>query len=349
MARDSGISVIAKRDGVIEHVDATRIVVRFTDTVENDEPEVEICKLTKFRRSNQNSCYTQKPIVRKGEFVKKGQIIADGPAMEQGELALGRNVMVAFMSWGGYNFEDSILISERVVKEDVYTSIHIDEFEILSRDTKLGKEEITRDIPNVGEDALRNLDESGIVKIGAEINPGDILVGKITPKGETQLSPEEKLLRAIFGDKAGDVKDSSMRVPPGVRGTVIDAKVFSRGGVEKDARTLAIEAEEMRRMRKDLRDEIEVVERSAKEKLFGILEGKALKSDLCEKKSGEVLLKATESMTRGDIESLPIEALAWADVKVSMDEIERVEAIVEKCISKIEAFDEALRKQNRKL
>ncbi len=336
VARDSGISVIAKRDGVIEHVDATRIVVRFTDTVENDEPEVEICKLTKFRRSNQNSCYTQKPIVQKGEFVKKGQIIADGPAMEQGELALGRNVMVAFMSWGGYNFEDSILISERVVKEDVYTSIHIDEFEILSRDTKLGKEEITRDIPNVGEDALRNLDESGIVKIGAEINPGDILVGKITPKGETQLSPEEKLLRAIFGDKAGDVKDSSMRVPPGVRGTVIDAKVFSRGGVEKDARALAIEAEEMRRMRKDLRDEIEVVERSAKEKLFGILEGKALKSDLCEKKTGNVLLKTTESMTREYIEALPIEALAWVDVKASLDEIEKVEAIVEKCTSKIE-------------
>ena len=338
VARDSGISVIAKRDGVIEHVDASRIVIRFTDTGENDDSEVEICKLTKFRRSNQNSCYTQKPIVRKGEFVKKGQIIADGPAMEQGELALGRNVMVAFMSWGGYNFEDSILISERVVKEDVYTSIHIDEFEILSRDTKLGKEEITRDIPNVGEDALRNLDESGIVKIGAEINPGDILVGKITPKGETQLSPEEKLLRAIFGDKAGDVKDSSMRVPPGVRGTVIDAKVFSRGGVEKDARALAIEAEETRRIRKDLRDEIEVVERSASEKLLGIFEGKALKSDLCDKKSGAVLLKSTQSMTREAIESLPIEAFAWADVKVSMDEIERAEAIVLKCTAKVDSL-----------
>jgi len=336
VARDSGISVIAKRDGVIEHVDASRIVIRFTDTGENDESEVEICKLTKFRRSNQNSCYTQKPIVRKGEFVKKGQIIADGPAMEQGELALGRNVMVAFMSWGGYNFEDSILISERVVKEDVYTSIHIDEFEILSRDTKLGKEEITRDIPNVGEDALRSLDESGIIKIGAEINPGDILVGKITPKGETQLSPEEKLLRAIFGDKAGDVKDSSMRVPPGVRGTVIDAKVFSRGGVEKDERALAIEAEETRRMRKDLNDEIEVVERSAREKILGIFQEKALKSDLCDKKSGEVLLKSTESLTREEMESLPIEAFAWADVNTSMDEIEKAEAIVLKCTAKVE-------------
>ncbi len=336
VARDSGISVIAKRDGVIEHVDASRIVIRFTDTGENDDSEVEICKLTKFRRSNQNSCYNQKPIVQKGEFVKKGQIIADGPAMEQGELALGRNVMVAFMSWGGYNFEDSILISERVVKEDVYTSIHIDEFEILSRDTKLGKEEITRDIPNVGEDALKNLDESGIVRIGAEIGPGDILVGKITPKGETQLSPEEKLLRAIFGDKAGDVKDSSMRVPPGVHGTVIDAKVFSRGGVEKDARALAIEAEESRCMRKDLQDEIEVVERSAREKLLGILEGKALKTDLSDKKSGAVLLKKTEAMKRQDVESLPIEALAWADVKTSMDEIEKAEAIVLKCTAKVE-------------
>jgi len=336
VARDSGISVIAKRDGVIEHVDASRIVIRFTDTGEDDDSEVEICKLTKFRRSNQNSCYTQKPIVRKGEFVKKGQIIADGPAMEQGELALGRNVMVAFMSWGGYNFEDSILISERVVKEDVYTSIHIDEFEILSRDTKLGKEEITRDIPNVGEDALRNLDESGIVKIGAEIHPGDILVGKITPKGETQLSPEEKLLRAIFGDKAGDVKDSSMRVPPGVRGTVIDAKVFSRGGVEKDERALAIEAEETRRMRKDLHDEIEVLERSAREKILGIFEGKALKSDICDKKSGTVWLKSTESMTREDMGSIPLEAFAWADVQASMDEIERAEAVVLKCTAKVD-------------
>ena len=336
VARDSGISVIARRDGIIEHVDASRIVIRFTDADENDDSEVEICKLTKFRRSNQNSCYNQKPIVKKGEFVKKGQIIADGPAMEQGELALGRNVMVAFMSWGGYNFEDSILISERVVKDDVYTSIHIDEFEILSRDTKLGKEEITRDIPNVGEDALRNLDDSGIVKIGAEIGPGDILVGKITPKGETQLSPEEKLLRAIFGDKAGDVKDSSMRVPPGVYGTVIDAKVFSRGGVEKDARALAIEAEETRRLRKDLHDEIEVVERSAREKLLGIFEGKALKSDLRDKKGGAVLLKKTEKLTREDIESIPIEAIAWADVKVPMDEIEKAEAIVSKCTAKVE-------------
>ena len=206
VARDSGVSVIARRDGVVENVDASRIVIRSSGGTDDDQPEVEIYKLAKFQKSNQNSCYTQKPIVKKGDIVKKGQIIADGPACELGELALGQNVMVAFMSWGGYNFEDSMLISERVVKEDIYTSIHIEEFEVVSRDTKLGKEEITRDIPNVGEDALRNLDESGIIKIGAEINPGDILVGKITPKGETQLSPEEKLLRAIFGDKAGDVR-----------------------------------------------------------------------------------------------------------------------------------------------
>ena len=237
VARDSGVSVIAKRDGIVEDVDASRIVLRYTDVSDGDDPEVEIYKLTKFQRSNQNSCYSQKPIVKHGDIVKKGEIIADGPASELGEIALGQNVMVAFMSWGGYNFEDSILISERVVKEDIYTSLHIEEFEVVSRDTKLGKEEITRDIPNVGEDAMRNLDESGIIKAGAEVNPGDILVGKITPKGETQLSPEEKLLRAIFGDKAGDVKDTSLRVPPGVHGIVIDAKVFSRIGVEKDQRS----------------------------------------------------------------------------------------------------------------
>jgi DNA-directed RNA polymerase subunit beta len=187
---------------------------------------VDIYKITKFQRSNQNTCFNQKPIVRPGQKVKKGQIIADGPATETGELALGRNVTVAFMSWGGYNFEDSILVSERVVKEDVFTSVHIEEFELVARDTKLGKEEITRDIPNIGEEALRNLDESGIIRVGATVNTGDILVGKVTPKGETQLTPEEKLLRAIFGEKAGDVKDTSLRVPPGVEGIVIDAKVF---------------------------------------------------------------------------------------------------------------------------
>jgi DNA-directed RNA polymerase subunit beta len=216
----------------------------------------------------------------KGETVKKGQIIADGPATELGELALGQNVMVAFMSWGGYNFEDSIIVSERVVEEDVYTSIHIEEFEVVSRDTKLGKEEITKDIPNVGEEALKNLDESGIVKIGAEVEVGDILAGKITPKGETQLSPEEKLLRAIFGDKAGDVKDTSLRVPPGVEGTVIDAKVFSRRGVEKDYRSRSIEDRERERLEKDKTDEVEIIEKSVRRRLKEILTGKRLKSNL---------------------------------------------------------------------
>ncbi len=336
VARDSGNSVIAKRDGIVEHVDASRIVVRSVISSEMDEPEVEIYKLIKFMRSNQNSCYNQKPIVRKGEHVIKGQVIADGPSTEQGELALGRNVMVAFMSWGGYNFEDSILISERVVKEDIYTSIHIEEFDVVSRDTKLGKEEITRDIPNVGEEALKNLDESGIIKVGAEIKPGEILVGKITPKGETQLSPEEKLLRAIFGDRAGDVKDTSMRVPPGVSGIVIDAKVFSRAGVEKDERTLAIEAAEVSRLKKDLQDETDVIVESAREMLVVLLEGQKLKSDLYSKETSEVLLRANKPIKKEHIENLPFDVWAGADLRISMDVIERVEAIINKCSSRIE-------------
>ena len=335
VARDSGNSVIAKRDGIVEHVDASRIVVRSIIRSEMDEPEVEIYKLIKFMRSNQNSCYNQKPIVQKGEHVKKGQVIADGPSTEQGELALGRNVMVAFMSWGGYNFEDSILISERVVKEDVYTSIHIEEFDVVSRDTKLGKEEITRDIPNVGEEALKNLDESGIIKVGAEIKPGEILVGKITPKGETQLSPEEKLLRAIFGDRAGDVKDTSMRVPPGVSGIVIDAKVFSRAGVEKDERTLAIEADEIAKLQKDLQDEKDVIVESAREMLIVLLDGQKLKSDLYSKETNEVLLRANKPIKKEHIETFPFDIWAVADLRISMDVIERVESIITKCSTRI--------------
>jgi DNA-directed RNA polymerase subunit beta len=329
VARDSGISVIAKRDGVVEDVDSSRIVIRSSGGLDNDEPEVEIYKLIKFKRSNQNSCYTQKPIVKTGDIVKKGEVIADGPASELGELALGQNVLVAFMSWGGYNFEDSILVSERVVKEDIYTSVHIEEFEVVSRDTKLGKEEITRDIPNVGEDALKNLDESGIIKIGAEINSGDILVGKITPKGETQLSPEERLLRAIFGDKAGEVKDTSLKVPPSVQGIVINAKVFSRRGVEKDQRTLAIEAEEMHRLKKDLHDEMSVIERSVREKLGSILIRKKLKSDLHDKDAGHTLMSANEIIKQKDIDRIPIESWAGADLKATMDVIERLESIIE--------------------
>ena len=247
VARDSGVTVVARRDGVVESVDATRIVVRADKPSGGPrDPGVDIYNLIKYQRSNQNTCINQKPIVAEGDQVDAGDVIADGPSTEMGELALGRNVLVAFMPWGGYNFEDSILISERVVKEDLFTSIHIEEFECVARDTKLGKEEITRDIPNVGEEALKDLDESGIIRIGAEVKPGDILVGKITPKGETQLSPEEKLLRAIFGEKAGDVRDTSLSVPPGVEGTVINARVFSRKGVAKDERAALIEDEETR-------------------------------------------------------------------------------------------------------
>ena len=349
VARDSGISVIAKMDGVVEDVDASRIVIRSSGASNDDEPEVEICKLAKFKRSNQNSCYTQKPIVMKGDIVKKGQIIADGPASELGELALGQNVMVAFMSWGGYNFEDSILISERVVKEDIYTSLHMEEFEVMSRDTKLGKEEITRDIPNVGEEALKYLDESGIIKVGAEINPGDILVGKITPKGETQLSPEEKLLRAIFGDKAGDVKDSSMRVPPGVQGIVIDAKVFARRGVEKDQRTLEIEAEETERLEKDLRDEVDVISMSAREKLRELLVGKKLKADLRDKGTGEVVMRGKKAIKYEDVDRIAVDAWAGADLKDTMDVIERLESIVGRYSSKIESINSRFEGKKEKL
>ncbi len=349
IARDSGISVVSRSDGIVEDVDASRIVVRSSGAGENGEPEVRIYKLVKFKKSNQNSCYTQKPIVKIGDRVRKGQIIADGPASELGELALGQNVMVAFMSWGGYNFEDSILISERVVKEDIYTSIHIEEFEVVSRDTKLGKEEITRDIPNVGDEALRNLDESGIIRIGAEVKPGDILVGKITPKGETQLSPEEKLLRAIFGDKAGDVKDTSLRVPPGVQGIVIDAKVFSRRGVEKDPRSIAIEEAEKARLYKDLQDEIDVIARGARERLKGLLHRKKLKADLLDRATGEVLIAANKTIKSEDLARIPLEAWAGVDLKASMDVIEQVEEIVSAFITKVEQLTRACEERVERL
>jgi DNA-directed RNA polymerase subunit beta len=285
----------------------------------------------------------------KGDIVTKGQIIADGPATELGELALGQNVMVAFMSWGGYNFEDSIIISERVVKEDIYTSIHIEEFEVVSRDTKLGKEEITRDIPNVGEEALANLDESGIVKIGAEVEVGDILVGKITPKGETQLSPEEKLLRAIFGDKAGDVKDTSLRVPPGVEGTVIDAKVFSRRGVDKDRRSVTIENEERLRLEKNKTDEIEIVQKGVRRRLAEILKGKKLKTNLRHKTTGKILLNIKKDITTEIIEEIPIEAWAGADVKASMDLIDEMESIVSKYNERLEKINSSFTERVERL
>jgi DNA-directed RNA polymerase subunit beta len=339
VARDAGVTVIARRGGVVEDVDASRIVVRSIGDGDGDEDAVEIYKLVKYTKSNQSTCYNQKPIVRKGDVVKKGDIIADGPATELGELALGQNVKVAFMSWGGYNFEDSIIISERVVKEDVYTSIHIEEFECVSRDTKLGKEEITKDIPNVGEEALKNLDSSGIIKVGAEVRPGDILVGKITPKGETQLSPEEKLLRAIFGDKAGDVKDSSLRVPPGMEGTVIDAKVFARRGVEKDQRSRDIENAEKSRLEKDMADEIEIIERSARTKLQEILVGQKLKSNLREKSSNKILFSTKKTIKEENVDQIPIQAWAGADLSAPMDLVEKMESIVEKYTDRVERID----------
>ncbi len=283
VARDSGATVVAKRDGVIVSVDAERIVIKTDDKDENLTEvgaEVDIYKLEKNKRSNVDTCINQKPIVVKGERVQKGDIIADGFATEMGELALGQNVVVAFMPWSGYNFEDSILISERVVKEDLYTSIHIQEFECISRDTKLGQEEITSDIPNVGEEALKNLDEAGIIRIGADVKPNDLLVGKITPKGETQLTPEEKLLRAIFGEKAGDVRDTSLRVPPGVVGTVIGAKVYAREGAVKDARSLQIEEEEIARLRKDESDRITIIKESAARKIARIVAGETLAGEI---------------------------------------------------------------------
>ncbi|WP_430911899.1 DNA-directed RNA polymerase subunit beta [Methylobacterium sp. sgz302541] len=275
VARDSGAAIAARRTGIVDQVDATRIVIRATEEADANKPGVDIYRLMKFQRSNQSTCITQKPLVRVGERVKKGEIIADGPSTEFGELALGRNVLVAFMPWNGYNFEDSILLSERIVKDDVFTSIHIEEFEVMARDTKLGPEEITRDIPNVSEEALKNLDEAGIVYIGAEVHAGDILCGKITPKGESPMTPEEKLLRAIFGEKASDVRDTSLRVPPGVTGTIVEVRVFNRHGVDKDERAQAIEREEIERLAKDRDDEQAILDRNTYARLADVLIGQS--------------------------------------------------------------------------
>jgi DNA-directed RNA polymerase subunit beta len=315
VAKDSGVTVIAKRDGVVESIDATRIVVRVTPPPkQKGDPGVDIYNLIKFVRSNQNTCIHQKPIVSIGDKVKQSEVLADGPATQMGELSLGRNVIVAFMPWGGYNFEDSILIGERLVKEDGFTSIHIEEFEAIARDTKLGKEEITRDIPNVGEEALKDLDESGIVRIGAEVGPGDILIGKITPKGETQLSPEEKLLRAIFGEKAGDVRDTSFRVPPGVEGTVINARVFVRKGVEKDGRTKMIEDKEVARLTKDMEDEIKILRESAYEKVKKLLLGKKTSGVLNDRYKNKVLLQKNKLIQESDLEAVP--PTYWKDISI---------------------------------
>jgi len=274
VARDSGAAIAARRTGIVDQVDATRIVIRATEETDPSKPGVDIYRLRKFQRSNQNTCINQRPLVNVGDYVREGEIVADGPSTDLGDLALGKNVLVAFMPWMGYNFEDSILMSERVVSDDVFTSIHIEEFEVMARDTKLGPEEITRDIPNVSEEALKNLDEAGIVYIGAEVHPGDILVGKITPKGESPMTPEEKLLRAIFGEKASDVRDTSLRLPPGVVGTVVEVRVFNRHGVDKDERAMAIEREEIERLAKDRDDELQILDRNVYARLKGTLIGK---------------------------------------------------------------------------
>ncbi|MDX6558584.1 MAG: DNA-directed polymerase subunit beta [Blastocatellia bacterium] len=314
-ARDSGAVVIAKRDGVVDYTDSERIIVKADHNVDGTisrEVTADIYTLIKFKRSNQNTCINQRPIVHVGERVAKGQVIADGPCTDRGELALGRNVLVAFMPWRGYNFEDAILVSERLVKEDYYTSIHIEELEIEARDTKLGPEEITRDIPNVGENMLRDLDESGIIRIGAQVKPGSILVGKVTPKGETQLTAEEKLLRAIFGEKAADVKDASLVSPPGIDGTVVDVQVFTRKGQEKDQRSLSIEQGEEERLRRDLEDEIRILHEQRDERIYELFEGRKLSHDLTSNR--EVVIEKGVPITREMLKAVEPKALRKAQV-----------------------------------
>ncbi len=309
VARDSGAAFAARRTGVVDQVDAKRIVIRATEETDPSKSGVDIYTLAKFQRSNQNTCINQRPLVRVGDQVKQGDIIADGPSTDLGDLALGQNVLVAFMPWNGYNFEDSILLSERIVKDDVFTSIHIEEFDVMARDTKLGPEEITRDIPNVGEESLKNLDEAGIVYIGAEVKPGDILCGKITPKGESPMTPEEKLLRAIFGEKASDVRDTSLRLPPGVAGTVVEVRVFNRHGVDKDERALAIEREEIERLAKDRDDELKILDRNAYGRLHDFLNGKvATGGPRGHKIDGKVTEKILEDIPRSQWWSIALSA-----------------------------------------
>ncbi|SCM68992.1 DNA-directed RNA polymerase subunit beta [Donghicola eburneus] len=321
VARDSGAAIMAKRAGVVDQVDAQRIVVRATEDLEVGDPGVDIYRLRKFQRSNQNSCINQRPLVKVGDVVGKGEVVADGPATEMGELAVGKNVVVAFMPWNGYNYEDSILISERIVRDDVYTSVHLEEFEVAARDTKLGPEEITRDIPNVGEEALRNLDEAGIVYIGAEVGPGDILVGKITPKGESPMTPEEKLLRAIFGEKASDVRDTSLRLPPGDYGTVVEVRVFNRHGVEKDERALQIEREEVERLARDRDDELAILDRNIYARLHKLIMGKvAVKGPKGVRPNSEITEELLDSLSRGQWWQLALEDEADAQIVEALHE-----------------------------
>ncbi|MBF0566391.1 MAG: DNA-directed RNA polymerase subunit beta [Nitrospirae bacterium] len=323
-ARDSGASIVSKHKGVVESLDSNRIVIKADDT-----GSVDIFQLVKFARSNQATCINQRPVVRVGDRVEVGDVIADGPSTDKGELALGRNVLVAFMPWGGYNFEDAILLNERLVREDVFTSIHIEEFDVEARDTKLGPEEITRDIPNVGEDALSNLDESGIIYIGAEVKPGDILVGKITPKGETQLTPEEKLLRAIFGEKAEEVKESCLYVPPGVKGTVVDVKVFTRRGIKKDARARSLEEDEIRGLQRDFEEESRIVSRELNNRLRDSLRGKVVLEDVRDPRTKEILCKSGHPLDGDALETVNDKRIG----KLKLEDFNLFEKLEEMCRS----------------
>jgi DNA-directed RNA polymerase subunit beta len=345
-ARDSGAVAVCKRSGIVDSVDSERIIVRVESTEDGHfsrEVGADIYTLTKFRRSNQNTCINQKPIVRKGDRVVKGQILADGPCTDKGELALGRNVLVAFMPWRGYNFEDAILVSERLVKDDYYTSIHIEEFEIEARDTKLGPEEITRDIPNVSESFLKDLDEAGIIRIGAYVKPGDVLVGKVTPKGETQLTPEEKLLRAIFGEKAGDVRDASLICPPGIEGIVVDVKIFSRKGAEKDERAMLIEGMEISRLEANLRDEIRILTDERNKRLLALLGGKVTSNELVNERSGRKIVAKKTDMTAEVIEHLSLRELLklkYVDGANVNDQVQEIEEMTTRQIDVLRKIHE---------
>jgi DNA-directed RNA polymerase subunit beta len=342
VAIDSGVTVVARRGGSVDSVDASRIVVRVNDDETTaGEPGVDIYSLTKYTRSNQNTCINQRPLVKAGDAIKRGDVLADGPSTDLGELALGQNLLVAFMPWNGYNFEDSILISERVVEEDRFTTIHIEELTCVARDTKLGPEEITADIPNVGDSALAKLDEAGIAFIGAEVRAGDILVGKVTPKGETQLTPEEKLLRAIFGEKASDVKDTSLRVPPGMDGTVIDVRVFTRDGVEKDSRALAIEKSELERVRKDLADQQRILEDDLFQRVRGMIEGKAAEA-------GPKKIKAGTQIDDAYLADLPREQ--WFEIRFKDEETNaQLETVSERLKGQRKAFEKRFEEKKAKI
>ncbi len=348
-ARDSGAVVVCRRGGIVDSVDSRRIIVRIQGNGTSKRAKeigADIYNLTKFKRSNQNTCMNQRPVVKVGDWVEKGQVIADGPSTDKGELALGRNVLVAFMPWRGYNFEDAILVSEKLVKDDAYTSIHIEQFDTEARDTKLGPEEITRDIPNVSESFLANLDESGIIRIGAYVKPSDILVGKVTPKGETQLTPEEKLLRAIFGEKAGDVRDASLTCPPGIEGIVVDVKIFSRKGVEKDDRAKAIEVEELGMLEKNLNDEIRILKEERNKRVIERLSGSTLIEDLVNPRTGEKILTKRVKLTKDMLRELRPAYLDLLETDVTADVLDEIQEIEDKTERQIEVlkalFDERM-------